>query len=899
MGLLWAISCLPLCGRAAEARPPNIVLILADDLGYGSMTCYGAPTNFIQTPNCDRLAREGVRFTDANTPSSVCSPTRYGLMTGRYCWRTERKYGVSGVSDPLQIETNRLTLASLLKRKGYNTAAIGKWHLGFGTTSPVNFTTTLRPGPQDVGFEYFFGIAQNHGDTTGVYLENDGVQGLRSTEIAPYGKTFYKLPYMGIDAPHRVEDQVMPRITDTAIDWLKKQDAAKPFFLYFASVAVHHPCTPTARIKGTSGCGLYGDWIHELDASVGRILEALETNGQSADTLVILTSDNGGVVMPEGHEPEADAYRQGFRPCGQWRGGKTSIYEGGFRVPFVVRWPDHIKPGRVCGETINLVDTLATVAALVGAPLPASRDTAEDSVNVLPALLDEPHAKPLRPSMVLHSATGVYALRQGSWKWIEGKPAQPDQRSVRKPDYNEQLYNLESDPGETTNLVARDRVVATQLRKELIQYRGGTASSAAPEPPKVKAKGRAKGVAATFSVKADHPGARYKVGEKVVFTVAREAGAGNGPMILNYALRADEFRDIATNSIVLSNGCASIEHVWTAPGTLLLLVTDPKTKANQVAGVVCEPERFGTSMAKPDDFDAFWDGMKRKVDEIPAEPLLVPVPAYTDETIETYALTMKNINGGHVRCYFAKPKSKGPFPAYMEVHGASYNPIKPDRVAEFARHGIMAIDMCPHDFEFDKPMEHYLKLGKTTLRGFAHIGKDSRDTSYFLAMFCGNYRTASYITSRPEWDGKHFVVRGFSMGGGQSFATTYLCPKVTAFAASCPALCDHTGPLAGRTAGWPRWVTFEDGKPDPRQLEAARYFDVVNFARSITAPKALVATGFIDRVCPSASVFTAYNALRCPKQFLDMPGVAHQLIPPEWVEASDRFVGEELGVKVN
>jgi arylsulfatase A len=534
IGLVSAVSTVGLAGQPTAPVTPNIVVILADDLGYGSLNCYGAPTNFIRTPNFDRLAREGVRFTDAHTPASVCSPTRYALLTGRYGWRTDLKWGVVGMFDPLQIETNRLTLASLLKQKDYSTAAIGKWHLGFGTTNklPAKFTTALRPGPNDLGFDYFFGIPHNHNDPTGVYLENDGVQGLRSAAMKPYGMTFYGAPFMGIDAPQREEEQVMRVLTDKAIDWMKRQDSAKPFFLYFAPVAVHHPCTPSARTKGTSGCGPYGDWIHELDLSVGRLLDTLDQNGQAKNTLVILTSDNGGVVTPLAYEPEAAAMAAGFRACGALRGGKHSIFEGGTRVPYIVRWPGKIKPGRVCDETINLVDTLATVAALVKEPLPPPREGAEDSFNVLPALLDErisdsshvhnnlvvgqasprrsppgtkagepvsdlspspdpqaprhlrvgearptqlandnPRGKPLRPHLITHNTAGVYAIRKGPWKWIEGKPAQPGQEKVKKDDYHEQLYNLERDPSETTNVLDQFPEVAAELRQLLDRSR--------------------------------------------------------------------------------------------------------------------------------------------------------------------------------------------------------------------------------------------------------------------------------------------------------------------------------------------------------------------------------------------------------------------------------------------
>lgn len=470
------ISVLINCPLSALDKP-NILIILADDLGYGSLNCYGAVEKHIRTPNIDRIAKEGVRFTNAHTPASVCSPSRYALMTGRYGWRTDLKWGVVGMFDPLQIETNRLTVASLLKNQGYSTAAIGKWHLGFGATqNSGKFTKSLRPGPQDIGFDYYYGIAHNHNDPTGVYLENDGVEGLKSADLSPYGMTFYRMPYMGLDAPQRDEQQVMDVLTDKTVEWLKTRNPTQPFFLYFAPVAVHHPCTPSVRSRNTSGIGAYGDWIHDLDASVGRILDALEVSHQAANTLVIFTSDNGGVVMPKGDEPEATAYSEGFRACGSLRGGKHSIYEGGTRVPYLARWPEKIKPGRVCDEPINLVDTLATVAALVKEPIPPATQAAEDSFNVLPALLGEPYQIPLRPEMVLHNTAGVYALRQGQWKYIEGIPAQPGKAKERNEEYTEQLYNLGADPSETENLLGRYPDVAARLKQALERCRNASSS---------------------------------------------------------------------------------------------------------------------------------------------------------------------------------------------------------------------------------------------------------------------------------------------------------------------------------------------------------------------------------------------------------------------------------------
>ncbi|MBN8734171.1 MAG: arylsulfatase [Acidobacteria bacterium] len=457
---------------AAPPRHPNIVVILSDDLGWGSLNCYGADPRLVRTPNIDRLATEGVRFTDANTPSSVCSPSRYALMTGRYCWRTSATSGVLGITSPLHIEPDRLNMASLLKSAGYSTAAIGKWHLGYGT-GKTDYTKPIQPGPLDIGFDYHYGVPQNHGDATGIYVRNRETVGLRSTTVQPSGKTPYGRPFLGFDAPHRVDENVMDELTTDAIQWLERQNAHTPFFLYFTPVAIHYPYTPSKNVRGSSQAGLYGEWIHELDLSVGRILAALDRLGFTDNTLVVFSSDNGGVLLTEGDGPEAQAVRAGLRMNGPWRGRKHSIYQGGFRVPFLARWPGKVKPGTTCAETINLADMLATTSAILGRPLPPATAAAGDSVNVLPALLGRKLRKPLRDSMISHSVEGVFAIRQGPWKYIEGKPAAgvaniPD---LRKGEMTPQLYNLRDDPGETNDLLRDNREVAARLADLLTTHR--------------------------------------------------------------------------------------------------------------------------------------------------------------------------------------------------------------------------------------------------------------------------------------------------------------------------------------------------------------------------------------------------------------------------------------------
>jgi arylsulfatase A-like enzyme len=461
------------------------VVILADDLGYGSVGCNGAPERLVRTPNIDRMAREGIRFTDANTPSSVCSPTRYGLMTGRYCWRTSQKSGVLGELDPLLIETSRPTIASLLKQAGYATGIVGKWHLGFGAKprAATDLSSPLTPGPLQVGFDSYFGIPSNHGEMWGVYVDNEAVWGLRSTNhVEGTQPCYYGCKFMGFDAPQRDDWTAQTVLTDKAVSWIRQQNQAKPFFLYFASAAVHEPVTPTQEAQGTSGAGPYGDWIRDVDISVGRILKALKESGFGDNTLVIFTSDNGGhqfdryrpgrkVPSPYVFILDAvwEAQTKGLKPNGDFRGQKCTIYQGGFRVPFVARWQGHIPAKSESGQMICLVDLLATVAELTGQSLPKTAAGAEDSFSFLPALLGKTGGGTSRSALVLHSVDGTFAVRKGPWKWIEGVPAkkqgQPGFRGA------EELYDLAADPGETRNVIQAHTEVTKELRTYLATLR--------------------------------------------------------------------------------------------------------------------------------------------------------------------------------------------------------------------------------------------------------------------------------------------------------------------------------------------------------------------------------------------------------------------------------------------
>lgn len=512
--VLFVIASLALA--TARAETPNVVIILADDYGYGSAGCYGANPKLVQTPNIDRLAREGRRFTDANTTSSVCSPTRYSVLTGRYCWRTSLKSEVLSTFAPLHIEPTRLNMASLLKKHGYGTAAVGKWHLGYGTAdgSPKwrpDFTAELTPGPLEIGFDYHFSVPSNHGDVTGIFVENRYVYGLRNGKI-PAGMKLpgpvpdsddFKSTYtaedmenpksgvriLDLDAPRRKNGRVMKVLTDKAVSWLQEQPKEKPFFLYFTPVAVHAPITPDQDLAGQSAGGLYCDWISELDRSVGRILQTLDQMGATQNTLLIFSSDNGGVKELQREDLwSTKAYHAGLLTNGSLRGGKHHVWEGGFKVPFVVRWPGHAQPGSVSDEMISLADIIATTAAIVGEPLPPAAKAAEDSHSFLPALLGEP-AKPVRDDLIVHSADGVFAIRKGPWKWIEGVPVddiKPGARKAHADEYHPQLYNTHEDPAETKDVSAEHPEIVAELAALLNRYRNGGYSREMPPVSAVK-----------------------------------------------------------------------------------------------------------------------------------------------------------------------------------------------------------------------------------------------------------------------------------------------------------------------------------------------------------------------------------------------------------------------------
>lgn len=470
---------------------PNIVIILADDLGYGSVNCNGAPESLLRTPHVNQIAREGMRFTDASTPGSVCSPTRYALLTGRYAWRGSLKYGVLNPPEgALLIEEDLLTLPAWLQEQGYQTAQIGKWHLGYTNMENVEDLSAqpLVPGPRSVGFNYHFGVPNNIDWRPKVYIENEGIWGLRSKGKSPYGRSSYKnQTYHGYDAPQRVTTQVTGDLNDRAREWIFKcvgENPEKPFFLYFAQVAVHNPVTPGEELRGSSDCGSYCDYIHDMDHSVGEILDALAYAGVLDNTIVIFSSDNGGDVglnefirESDGsiyHIEEAQARAAGLKNNGIFRGDKHTIWEGGFRVPFVVRWPGHVKAGTVSDRMINLVDLFATIQEMVSGEILPPEEAGADSYSFYDELIGERDAGSVRPHMVVNSVNGTMAIRKGSWKYIEGIPAKPLTDGARKflaMELEPQLYNLEEDISETENLIEDNPKIHKDLQATLDRIR--------------------------------------------------------------------------------------------------------------------------------------------------------------------------------------------------------------------------------------------------------------------------------------------------------------------------------------------------------------------------------------------------------------------------------------------
>lgn len=466
----------PLHLLAAE-KQPNMVYVLADDLGWGDLGCYNRESA-VPTPNADRLASQGVRFTDMHSPSAVCTPTRYGILTGRYSWRSRLQQGVLNGYSPNLIEPGRKTVASMLKARGYYSGAIGKWHLGLGDREKTDFDAPgsgapdsgapLHPGPNDHGFDYFFGIPASLDMPPYVYVENDRVveKATAQTEGRNNPRGVYWRP--GAIGPHFKLEEVLPTLTTKGVDFIRGRapKARQPFFLYLALTAPHTPWLPTNQFRGRSKAGDYGDFVAQVDDTLGRVMRALDNAGLSGNTLLIFTSDNGAHWTPQ------DKARFAHRANANWRGMKADIWDAGHRIPFLARWPGKIGPGSTSDELGCLTDFMATVAEVVNVKLP--NDAAEDSYSLLPALLGK-KGKPIREAIVHHSSEGMFSIRQGEWKLElglgSGGFSEPRRVEPRPGGPAGQLYNIAADPTESDNVYQKHPEIVARLTALLEKYK--------------------------------------------------------------------------------------------------------------------------------------------------------------------------------------------------------------------------------------------------------------------------------------------------------------------------------------------------------------------------------------------------------------------------------------------
>jgi arylsulfatase A len=460
------------CSREKQIKEyPNLIYILADDLGYGDVSSFN-PDSKIITPNIDRIASEGIMFLDAHSGSAVCSPTRYGILTGRYSWRTGLKQGVTWSWDKPLIDSGRITLASMLREKGYSTACIGKWHLGLGwgmdeEKGIADFSEPLTAGPNDHGFEYSCIIPASLDIPPYVYIENHEITSPPdriTSDTSKFG--WWREGNTGADFVH---EKVLPHFTDKAVEWINTQAKnEKPFFLYLALPAPHTPILPTGDFIGISNTNPYGDFVVMVDHMVGRVMEAVEENNIGENTIIIFTSDNG--CSPAADFIQLDSL--GHSPSYIYRGYKADIFDGGHRVPFIVRWPEMVNAGKTSSNTISLNDIMATMADITAYELPA--DAAEDSYSMMPYLLGE-QSHNNRESAIHHSVDGYFAIRQGKWKlnvcagsggW--SYPTENEAAEIGLPWF--QLYDMDKDPGEEENLAGEYPEIVNELKELLSKY---------------------------------------------------------------------------------------------------------------------------------------------------------------------------------------------------------------------------------------------------------------------------------------------------------------------------------------------------------------------------------------------------------------------------------------------
>ena len=494
--VLWISAATLLGGPVQAADLPNIVMILADDLGYGDLSCY-SPQSKVQTPNIDQLARQGMMLMDAHSPSTVCTPTRYSLLTGRMAFRTGKAGVFTGAGGPCLIEAGRLTLPQMLRDQGYATACFGKWHIGMTffdangnginkggleAVQQIDYSRSIPDGPIHRGFDRFFGTACcPTTDWLYAYIDGDRVP------VPPTGivdrTPLPKHPYSRDNRPGMIApdfdleavDLVFLEKSQQFLEQHVQQHPQQPFFLFHSAQAVHLPSFPADRFKGKTSAGPHGDFIHELDFVVGALMKTLNRLGVADNTLVMFSSDNGPEVTSVIHMRK-DHQHDGAYP---WRGMKRDQWEGGHRVPFVVRWPGQIEPGSVSHHTVSLTDVMATCAAVVDAQLP--EDAAEDSFNILPILLKGDDAESVREYTLQQTISLALAIRRGPWKYLDhqGSGGNNYQRPNLKPyaiaDSEPaapgQLYNLNDDPGETTNLYFQQPEIVKELKSKLDEFK--------------------------------------------------------------------------------------------------------------------------------------------------------------------------------------------------------------------------------------------------------------------------------------------------------------------------------------------------------------------------------------------------------------------------------------------
>lgn len=484
--LMLAAVAASILGESAAGKAPNIVFVLADDLGYGDIRCLNPAHGKIATPHADRLAAQGMTFTDAHSGSALCTPTRYGILTGRYAWRTRLQAGVLGPFDLPLIAAGRLTVPRLLAKSGYQTACFGKWHLGWNWPrdgKKVLFDRPIVEGPTTRGFHYYFGTDVPNYPPFG-FIENDRLVAQPTAWFKGDSKMFLGFP--GAIVPGWQFDQILPKLTQQVVQYIGRRAAdKKPFFLYFALTSPHEPIAPSLAFRGKSGINPVGDFIMETDWALGQVLRALDEQGLAENTLVIFTADNGH-GPGTGLQPLLDA---GHWPSQRFRGYKSDIWEGGHRIPFLARRPGVVKPGARCDQLICLTDLMATCAELVGARLPDN--AGEDSISLLPAFEGATRG-PRHEAVVHHSGGGRFSLRQGKWK-LELCPGSGNNKGLPTSDPSDskaiklglpavQLYDMSRDDTEKINVEKEHPEIVRRLTALLEHYvNEGRSTPGAPQ----------------------------------------------------------------------------------------------------------------------------------------------------------------------------------------------------------------------------------------------------------------------------------------------------------------------------------------------------------------------------------------------------------------------------------